>query len=112
MLLRVYGESKIQIINLNASFFNNYENRRGGKTQIITPKEKALQLGKQLFGNAYRGHILEFDGEIIQNTVEDNKGSVDLEKAVTRGTLGRTAKSSRTPQGVGHLAGKLNQALK
>lgn len=71
MLLKIYGSNSNRIIKLHPQFFTTQVEKRMGKTIKITPFKKALDLSKDLLGKNYRGHILEENGVVIENVLEN-----------------------------------------
>lgn len=108
MILKVYGTQAVQVIHLQPQFFFDYQENVRGKKIITTPKDKALQIGKQIFNQHYRGHILEKNGDIIQNTLEGNKILATSDKPHNKVNKSPREKSTTSS----HLTQKLGNALK
>lgn len=73
MNLKVYGEGTFRTIQLHKDFFLPTKVRVGKVQKSITPSEKAEQIGNDIYGRKYKGHVLEENGEVISNTLE-NRG--------------------------------------
>lgn len=108
MLLKLYGSSGSRLINLNRDFFSKTEIGYKKSKNFITPSEKATQMGLDLYGRSYRGHILEKDGEIVSNTLENREVKLGLESCNLDNDDSRTARLG----GRIKLASKILQGLK
>lgn len=84
MILKIYSRTSERITNLNRQFFQDTTVRTSSGTKVLTPQAKAEQLGRDTYGHNYRGHILERDGEVISNTLENRE--VENSDLKVRGT--------------------------
>lgn len=76
MKLTLYSKNHTKIINLNKEFFKDSEEFVRGKRQLLTPSQKATQLGEDYFGKQYTGHNLEKDGTQISVENREEKRMV------------------------------------
>ncbi len=71
MLLKLYSDDSLRTVNVNKTFFDDVKVRTGKVLRTITPSDKAEDMGKDLFGRKFKGHILENDGKVVSNTLEN-----------------------------------------
>ena len=70
-MLKLYGTKGVHVINPRPEFFETTKVKSNKGTRFISPSQKAEELGNDIYGRSFRGHILECDGKIISNTVEN-----------------------------------------
>ncbi len=70
MILKIYGSKNSRVINIHREFFDTVKVKANRGLVTIGPKEKAEQLGNDLYGRDLRGIILERDGKTILNTLD------------------------------------------
>lgn len=73
MLLKIFGYQGVKVIKLESTFFKApYETKyRKGKAISMTPKQKAEDIAQDMFGSRYKGFVLEQNGNVICNTLEN-----------------------------------------
>lgn len=86
MILELYSRVGNKITtkrtNLTKEFFQDTKQKIKNQIVVITPAQKATQLGEDTFGKNYTGHLLEKDGEQISvENRESKRGSVNGEGA-------------------------------
>lgn len=109
-MLRLIGTNGSKIVRVTPDFFEPTKVQTKFGKAIITPLEKAEDMGKDYFGADYRGFSLEMNGKLIEKEAEkDRRNPVIQSNKLLKPLLGKNVEKAHQR---GHLSTRLHSMFK